>query len=168
MRRLNQATTTYSCRTCGSINIVKNGTNKCGSPQSPCKEGGAYRVLKLARDAQPDSALVLRMYQEHVRLHGLQRLFHVGRQTVMQGLANPVARLSSLAASLLPTPPLAVLEGDEMGRLSPNASTNAGYGPSSVDARVKLSLGWSVITARRRVKACGTLSCPLPTLSFLQ
>ena len=28
-----QVTITYHCRACGSINIVRNGTNRCGNTQ---------------------------------------------------------------------------------------------------------------------------------------
>ncbi|HXK42400.1 MAG TPA: IS1 family transposase, partial [Anaerolineae bacterium] len=32
-----QETITYHCHKCGSANIVKNGTNKCGNCQYHCK-----------------------------------------------------------------------------------------------------------------------------------
>ncbi len=32
-----QETITYRCHRCGSTNIVRNGTNKCGNPQYHCK-----------------------------------------------------------------------------------------------------------------------------------
>ena len=109
-----QETTTYSCRTCGSINIVRNGTNKCGSPQYHCKDCGAYRVLNPATPPKPKRALVLRAYQERVSLRGLQRLFRVGRQTVMAWLSAYVAQLPTVTESLLPVQADDVLEVDEM------------------------------------------------------
>jgi len=40
-RRMIQITITYRCRVCSSTNIVRNGTNKCGSAQYYCKDCGA-------------------------------------------------------------------------------------------------------------------------------
>lgn len=45
-----QKTITYSCRVCGSENIVKNGTNRLGQQQYHCKDCGAYRVLESKRE----------------------------------------------------------------------------------------------------------------------
>ena len=36
---------TYHCGVCGSSNIVRNGTNKCGNAKYHCKDCNAYRVL---------------------------------------------------------------------------------------------------------------------------
>ena len=47
-RRMIQLTITYRCRICGSTNIVRNGTNRCGSAQYYCKDCGTYRVLEPA------------------------------------------------------------------------------------------------------------------------
>jgi len=51
MPHMIQETIAYSCRYCGSINIVKNGTNKCGNQQYQCRDCGAYRGL---HPQQPD------------------------------------------------------------------------------------------------------------------
>lgn len=45
-----QKTITYSCRVCGSENIVKNGTNRLGQQQYHCKDCGVYRVLESRRE----------------------------------------------------------------------------------------------------------------------
>lgn len=108
-----QETVTYSCRTCGSINIVRKGTNKCGSPQYHCKDCGAYRVLKPMNAPKPNRQQVLLAYQERVSLRGLQRLFQVGRQTVMKWLWAQVAQLPTLTETLLPAQAEEVLEVDE-------------------------------------------------------
>lgn len=115
MRRMIQETVTYSCRTCGSIHIVRNGTNKCGSPQYHGKACGAYRVLKPVTTPKPERGQVLAAYQERVSLRGLQRLFHVGRQTVMDWLRRHMAQLPLLSETLLPVQAQDVLEVDEMG-----------------------------------------------------
>ena len=47
-RRMIQITITYRCRVCGSPNIVRNGTNRCGSAQYYCQDCGAHRVLEPA------------------------------------------------------------------------------------------------------------------------
>jgi len=113
MRQMIQETVTYSCRTCGSINIVRNGTNKCGSPQYHCKDCGAYRVFKPSTPPKPNRELIVQAYQERVNLRGLQRLSHVSRQTIMGWVANTVAQLLDLAATLLPATAADVLEVDE-------------------------------------------------------
>lgn len=64
-----QAATTYIRGRCGSINITKNGTNKCGKAQYHCKDCGAYRVLtpKGGYSAE-QKAQVLAGYQERMSL----------------------------------------------------------------------------------------------------
>ena len=52
MRHMIQETITYTCHSCGSINIIKNGTNKCGNQQYHCKDCRVYRVLKPTVQAQ--------------------------------------------------------------------------------------------------------------------
>jgi transposase-like protein len=70
-----QVTITYHCRVCNSANIVRNGTNKCGSPQYHCK---AYRVLEPKRIHEKDEkAMVLRAYKERASMRGLERIFHI-------------------------------------------------------------------------------------------
>ncbi len=49
---MKQETITYSCRVCGSTNIVKNGSNRLGQKQYHCKECNAYRVLESKREAK--------------------------------------------------------------------------------------------------------------------
>jgi len=43
---------TYTCRVCGSANIVKNGTNRLKQQQYHCKDCGARRVLESKREAK--------------------------------------------------------------------------------------------------------------------
>ncbi len=78
MRHMIKETITYSCRACGSINIVKNGTNKCGNQQYHCHDCGAYRVLKPAHEhAHPDQEKALRAYREGVSLRGVACIFKI-------------------------------------------------------------------------------------------
>jgi hypothetical protein len=65
-------TITYACDRCGGINLVRNGTNKCGNRQYPWHDCGAYRVL-IPQQGYPEHerAQVLRAYREGVSLRGL-------------------------------------------------------------------------------------------------
>ena len=76
-------TITYHCRVCDSINIVRNGTNRCDSPQYHCKDCGAYRVLEPSQaHTEEEKAMILRAYKERASMRGLERIFNVVRQTV--------------------------------------------------------------------------------------
>lgn len=105
----------YSCRSCGSTNIIRNGTNKCGNPQYHCRDCGAYRVLRpKERYTAAQKAQVLRAYRERMSLRGLQRVFGVWRSTVLRWLRVWVAQLPSLEDTLLPAEAGDVLEMDEV------------------------------------------------------
>jgi transposase-like protein len=110
-----QVTTTYSCRACGSINIVRNGTNKCGNQQYHCKDCGAYRVLEPKRiHPKRERETILRAYKERASMRGLERVFHVARQTVARWIMELVHALPDLKDTLLPAEPDDVLELDEL------------------------------------------------------
>lgn len=109
-----QETVTYECERCGSIDIVRNGTNKCGNQQYHCKTCGAYRVLNPKRGyTEKKKRQVLRAYRERMSLRGLERVFKVCRQTIMQWLTRYVTQLPSLAETLLPRQSKDKLEVDE-------------------------------------------------------
>jgi insertion element IS1 protein InsB len=109
-----QKTITYSCHSCGSINIVKNGTNKCGNQQYHCHDCGVYRVLELKDSSTAQTKTqALQAYRERVSLRGLERIFGVSRQTVMSWVLAGTEALPSLAETLLPAQPDDVLELDE-------------------------------------------------------
>ena len=106
---------TYVCRVCGSSNIVKNGTNKCGHAQYHCKDCGVYRVLEPVRShSKEEKDKILRTYQERASLRGLERIFEVSRQTVAKWLRSAVKDLPDLKDTLLPAQPDDVLELDEV------------------------------------------------------
>ncbi len=109
-----QVTITYRCRVCGSTNIVRNGTNKCGNAQYHCKNCGAYRVLgsKHIYDEE-DKDTILQSYKERASMRGLERIFHVARQTVARWIRDVVSSLPDLKDTLLPAQPDDVLELDE-------------------------------------------------------
>lgn len=110
-----EETLTYSCRSCGSSQIIRNGRNKCGNEQYHCKSCGVYRVLRpKARYSEPERAQILQAYRERVSLRGLQRIFGVWRATVLRWLEGYVARLPTLSQSLVPAQADDVLEMDEL------------------------------------------------------
>jgi insertion element IS1 protein InsB len=109
-----QETITYTCTRCGSINIVRNGTNKCGNPQYHCKDCGAYRVLQPKQGYTPSQKrTILHAYRERMSLRGVQRVFQVCRQTVIRWLEHLLTILPSLRETLLPARANDVLEVDE-------------------------------------------------------
>ncbi len=110
-----QVTITYYCRVCGSVNIVRNGTNKCGSLQYHCKDCGTYRVLEPKHvRIEGEKATILRAYQERASMRGLERIFNVARQTVARWILERVRALPNLKDTLLPAKPGDVLELDEL------------------------------------------------------
>ena len=110
-----EATLPYSCRSCGSSNLLRDGRNKCGNEQYHCKNCGVYRVLRpKARYREAQRPQILRAYRERMSLRGLQRLFGVWRRTVLRWLERYVARLPRLPQTLLPAQAADVLEMDEL------------------------------------------------------
>ena len=114
MRSMIEETITHECSECGSINVVRNGRNKCGNRQYHCKDCGVYRVLK-PKQAHPPRKReqVLKAYRERMSLRGVERVFEVCRQTVMKWLEEWVVNLPPLIKSLVPAQPHDVLEVDE-------------------------------------------------------
>jgi IS1 family transposase/transposase-like protein len=107
-------TITQVCRSCGSSDMVKNGTNRCGSQQYHCKTCGCYRVLTPKERYSPQTKqTILRLVLERVSLRGLQRVFGVWRSTILRWLRAWVRQLPRLSQTLLPVQPGDVLELDE-------------------------------------------------------
>ena len=110
-----QETTTYTCRSWGSDKIIRNGTNKCGNPQSHCKDCGAYRVLNpKVGHGEETREQVLRTAQERVSLRGIERIFNVCRQTVAKWIQDYLKQLPVVADPLLLYEVGDVLEIDEL------------------------------------------------------
>ncbi len=107
-------TLTQVCRSCGSTNIVKNGTNKCGSQQYHCKTCGVYRVMTpKARYPNWIKWIVLRLLLERMSLRGIERVLGVWRGTILRWLKAWVKGLPRLSQTLLPMQAGDVLELDE-------------------------------------------------------
>lgn len=110
-----EETLTYSCRSCGSEHIIRNGRNKCGNPQYHCKACGAYRVIRPQEKYSSETkATVLKAYRERMSLRGIQRVFGVWRTTVLRWLEARVRQLPTLVETLLPAQTDDVLELDEL------------------------------------------------------
>ncbi len=110
-----QETMTQRCRGCGSPNIVKNGTNRSGSPQYHCKECGVYRVLKPKQSySETEQQRVLRACLERCSLRGVERIFDIARQTVARWIKTHVQKLPEIKDLLLPAESGDVLELDEI------------------------------------------------------
>jgi len=73
----------YTCRACGSQNIVKNGHNASGSQQYWCKDCGKHGVLEPKRGyTQEQKEQILAAYNERSSMRGIQRTFGVSRATL--------------------------------------------------------------------------------------
>ena len=108
-------TSAHACRSCGSSNIVSNGTNKAGSPQYHCKNCGVYRVLSPRRRySSEQKTTILKATQERVSLRGIQRIFGVHRQTVARWQVAHTRQQPLLVETLAPGREDDVLELDEV------------------------------------------------------
>lgn len=102
-----EETITYSCRSCGSEDIIRNGHNKCSNPQDKCKNCGTWRVLRPKQKYTAEAKeTILEAHAERMSLRGLERVFGVWRGTVLR-------RLPKLSQTLLPAEGEDVLELDE-------------------------------------------------------
>jgi insertion element IS1 protein InsB len=110
-----QETITHTCRICKSTHIVKNGTNRCGTPQYHCKDCGTSRVLQPKPIySEAEKQTVLQACLERASLRGVQRIFAIARQTVARWLKAHVQKLPDVKETLLPATPDDVLELDEV------------------------------------------------------
>jgi len=77
-------TIVYSCRNCGSQNIVKNGHNACGNQQFWCKDCGKRGVLepKDSYSAEQKEQILAAYTNERSSMRGIQRTFGVSRPTL--------------------------------------------------------------------------------------
>lgn len=72
-----------NCTNCKSENIVKNGHNGTGKQQYYCKDCKTRRILEFEkRYNESRKGEIIRAYLERTSLRGLERIFHVSRQTV--------------------------------------------------------------------------------------
>lgn len=110
-----QTITTHTCPACGSTHLVRNGHNRCGTPQCHCLDCGAYRTLsKPPSRLQALKDLVLKTYRERASLRGLERIFDVSRRTVLRWLRGILRTVPPRPDTLHPPQPADVLELDEV------------------------------------------------------
>ena len=75
------------CSKCKSNKIVKNEHNNSGQRQYLCKNCKACRVLDSEkRYSESKKGEIIRTVLEGTSLRGVQRIFHVARQTVSEWL----------------------------------------------------------------------------------
>ncbi len=110
-----QETKTFECRVCKSTNIIKNGTNRCGTAQYHCKDCGTYRVLSpKPAYSEMNKQTVLRAGLERCSLRGVERIFGITRQTVVRWISAHIQKLPKVADTLLLAFPDDVLELDDV------------------------------------------------------
>ncbi len=65
---------TYTCRRCGSANLVKNGHNKYGNQQFRCKDCHKSGVLNpINRHTEAEKERILAAYRERPSMRGIAR-----------------------------------------------------------------------------------------------
>ena len=78
-----EETIQHQCTRCGSEDIVKNGSNKAGTPQFHCKACGQYGTLNPKQRYTPEQReTILKAYFERPSMRGSQRIFGVSRPTL--------------------------------------------------------------------------------------
>jgi transposase-like protein len=76
--------TIYSCRGCGSINLVKNGKNLYGNQHYRCKDcqkSGVFHPKNSYTEAQKEH--ILAAYRESPSMRGIARLYGISRNTLV-------------------------------------------------------------------------------------
>ena len=108
-------TTLHSCHFCGSLDIVRNGTDYKGDQKFHCHECGGYGTLNPQVNYSPEEKeRVIRAYQERASMRGIQRIFGVVPQTLKRWLEDMGTTLTDLVETLLPSKEDDVLELDEL------------------------------------------------------
>jgi transposase-like protein len=84
----------YSCRNCGSQNIVKNGHNAYGNQQFWCKDCGKRGVLepKNSYSVAQKEQILAAYTNERSSMRGIQRTFGISRNTLTSWLKKRRAK----------------------------------------------------------------------------
>ena len=105
----------HHCHFCGSLEIVRNGTDYKGAQKFHCHACGGYGTLNPQAKYSPEQKeQVIRAYQERASMRGIKRIFGVALHTLTRWLQEAVAALSELVDTLLPATAAEVLELDEL------------------------------------------------------
>ena len=77
----------YTCRGCGSINIIKNGKNRYGNQQYRCKDCEKSGVLRPKNSyTEEQKEHILAAYRERPSMRGIARLYGISRNTLVRWL----------------------------------------------------------------------------------
>jgi transposase-like protein len=80
-------TKNYTCRKCGSENIVKNGHNGSGSPQYWCKDCNTRGVLEPNHSyTEAQKEQIIAAYHERPSMRGIARIFGISPATLASWL----------------------------------------------------------------------------------
>src|SRR5437879_10731695 len=110
-----QETMTHTCRGCGSPKIVKNGTNRSGSPHYHCKECGVYRVLKPKQaSSETERQRVLRACLQRWSLRGVERICDIARQRVTKWIKAHVQHATAIIETMILSAPTGFHIWDEL------------------------------------------------------
>ena len=72
------------CRKCQSEKLVKNGKTSAGKQKFYCQNYKSYGTLDSSRRTQEEKDEILDTYKERASLRGLQRIYGVSPNTVIQ------------------------------------------------------------------------------------
>lgn len=104
-----------ACRKCGSIEIVRNGTDYKDSQKFLCKSCDFSGTLEPKISYSEEKKFeILRTYQERSSLRGLHRIFGVAVSTVQSWIRNLADYLPGLEKTLSHAHPDDILELDEL------------------------------------------------------
>jgi transposase-like protein len=89
-----QETITHKCRSCNSVNIVKNGHNAQGRQQYWCKDCNKRAVLHLKpRWSEAKKEEIIAAYHERPSMRGISRIFNVSRQALSDWLKKKTLQI---------------------------------------------------------------------------
>jgi transposase-like protein len=93
---------TYSCKTCNSENIIKNGKNRAGSQTYKCKDCSNYGVLdSVKRTAHIDDGMIKAVLLERNSLRSAGRILEISHVTVWNYLKK-AQQLEHFKTSIAP------------------------------------------------------------------
>ena len=105
----------HQCGKCGSINIIYNGHNQCGSPQYRCKDCGTCRVLKPKSKTQSiDLEALERAYLERNSDRAVARIFDISHTTVSRLLKKKARELPDFKSTVIEPKAEEAVEADEV------------------------------------------------------
>lgn len=105
----------YCCPKCGSLDIIKNGTDYKNSQKYHCHNCQAYGTLNAQKGyTEEEKEQILKTYQERASMRGVSRIFGVARQILAKWLTEKASQLPPLSETLAQAQINDVLELDEL------------------------------------------------------